>query len=1420
LVGETKVDRERKEAETQRVIQAHGAQVATELNHLLPAHRVILAQITHKVIEYASISLEKEERIRGNDRGRDGETGSNGENSAYLEAIENAEPIYTFLLDGVRGSGKTTLALSICRFLDRFAQEQLGKADLSFRSAPLKWRDDDNIHLVPKWAVDGPPEGHQTARPLDTSFGRRASVHCLPLLRPDDMDKEESIMEAVFAKMLEELRQAADTAKRSNDDKRAADANKLRGELLRKVAKGWYFSQRLGVEALMNDSLSFDEYIERRGNEASQSHDRVRLWRKYVVKYLDFFRAQMLGIFVDDTDIARHLSQDLMHSIRMFFSHERIFSVVAGNLHATRQKLLADQMAQISDAYGTLRNKESYTARFWREFERDNLEEYLAKVFPRQHRHFITLQDADLRQLLYVPPSGDGDGARLNFSEFCTHCMRPNVPEMLQVARLTCPAESYTGGQAATRGGPTGITPKQARACENYLGFWLLRNHYADTLTPRSARHINQFHRMMAPAGESDQKFEQADPLNKQRRVAVTVFTAPSNYQVVQRLTDHDSSVVDWVNAQQISSCWRGGRWLKVNELKLPQTSPTYHFILYRLDLEFAKPDHAFQNANFPTSLLPQPAGRGVWTPEPWDAPKERQALAQQLFKAQEPATEDANEPGLIGRVIMGMSWVRQELQGLARTFGNPSIPANCIYFKDLRALPDLTWRWDAEDGDTRRRYGQFPVRNVDNTFRLQQNQPQNLYFRRIVLLYGSYPLMPPVPSDEFTRGTVPLFNLELSSLQLGEKNPITEATFSSKNAESDAKKSEDAKDTKKDETALKSEGASSDSHISQNDNEQKKSQRSMPQAAWIEDGGHLLASLIRYASLGHPTSLLDLLPESHEQFDARAMAKRAKAMGLRSMNTAEPVKDGTISKECPADGDAFRLATDILRIAPRYTRILDDVRRAYSALRIMEQDANDYAYAFGGTREAAGSSERTDHTAPFQLGRNDRIRLIDIRKFRECLGLNGDITDARSTDPRYAGESFLQPGQGSDSQADGTPVRGVWETLLSVRRQEPGENGSPAKDGPTKICIRVGTDDKYGVEIYHGFLSGRPDADNSAPWIKLTPGASTAGPETSSQDDESSRSENGSGPTCDTDAGYFVSDLLERTLNPRRPDGTKGQEQPSSGSGGDPWKLNAALRASVLNTRAPEATAADGERAKTHRDDVGRFRIMRSKLLFLWGVGPCLSSLIHLEAMGAIYARVEQQVDELPDATGHPEPRSSEYKTDKWQEARIQGFANGAKSALEVLDDWHTTLATAEALVYLGALALEINLADDFENLKKSEEEDSEKSKPNPKERQPQFRPMPDFSIHTLGLRLYDKPSPDGSAKNCPEAFGGIVRDVLMRLRIGQIYAEELALKINEALPEEANGDGIKKSPKFTTRISELHKARRKQNGYSDPTP
>jgi hypothetical protein len=139
---------------------------------------------------------------------------------------------------------------------------------------------------------------------------------------------------------------------------------------------------------------------------------------------------------------------------------------------------------------------------------------------------------------------------------------------------------------------------------------------------------------------------------------------------------------------------------------------------------------------------------------------------------------------------------------------------------------------------------------------------------------------------------------------------------------------------------------------------------------------------------------------------------------------------------------------------------------------------------------------------------------------------------------------------------------------------------------------------------------------------------------------------------------------------------------------------------------------------------------------------------------------------------------------------------------------------------VYLGALALEINLADDFENLKKSEEEDSEKSKPNLKERQPQFRPMPDFSIHTLGLRLYEESVQDGSVEKRSGAFGGIVRDVLMRLRIGQIYAEELALKINEALPEEANGNGIKKNPKFTKRISELHKARKKQNGYSDPTP
>jgi hypothetical protein len=150
------------------------------------------------------------------------------------------------------------------------------------------------------------------------------------------------------------------------------------------------------VEALLNDSLNFRDYIERRAGEAVSSHERGRAWRQFVVKYLDFFDSELLGLFVDDTDVLPHHTVDLLHSIRMFCCHPRIVSVVAGNLHSMRQRLLMDSMDRLSGATRALRGQSSYTAAFWRSFERESIEEYLEKVFPRPNRHFLSIQGTTL----------------------------------------------------------------------------------------------------------------------------------------------------------------------------------------------------------------------------------------------------------------------------------------------------------------------------------------------------------------------------------------------------------------------------------------------------------------------------------------------------------------------------------------------------------------------------------------------------------------------------------------------------------------------------------------------------------------------------------------------------------------------------------------------------------------------------------------------------------------------------------------------------------------------------------------------------------------------------------------------------------------------------------------------------------------
>ena len=86
-------------------------------------------------------------------------------------------------------------------------------------------------------------------------------------------------------------------------EERVRAGRELQRRRHRDVTKSWFLSKQEGIEAILRDSHNYDKFLENRGRASGQSYRRVHDWRQFVNEYLDYFRAQMLAIFIDDTDV-------------------------------------------------------------------------------------------------------------------------------------------------------------------------------------------------------------------------------------------------------------------------------------------------------------------------------------------------------------------------------------------------------------------------------------------------------------------------------------------------------------------------------------------------------------------------------------------------------------------------------------------------------------------------------------------------------------------------------------------------------------------------------------------------------------------------------------------------------------------------------------------------------------------------------------------------------------------------------------------------------------------------------------------------------------------------------------------------------------------------------------------------------------
>jgi len=535
------------------------------------------------------------------------------------EALDyNDRPNQTYLIDGGRGAGKTFTMLTLQRAINGL----MVGGDMNEKERE-RWTGDWKDHAK---LVSAPPSGF------------RAEV--LRIIFPGEFTEGEMLMEHVFAEILNRLTHAEERYRDVNSGMRdlakQKRASELKERLLKRVAQGWYFAKRFGFDAVVRDAINYEDLVSNWSEESSRAARRIDEWRSFVRDWLEFSDADLLVILLDDSDNDEILTENILHSMRLVLDHPQIVTVVAGNLNAMRDTLLHIRMGRLAHSVGALRSGDAPSAKVWRRKVRREIEEYLEKVIPQQQRIYLT-----------VARPGATKRASANFKTIVKKTLKALVREALDDTRRAFLDAKFLCALRHEAQESDAPDYGQGRNLEAYLSWWLFGNLYAAELQPRSARNLHTFR---------DHFGEQVgDKERWQKRLPVVLYGFSSNYDLLQQLTDDDSSVIAWLRQQSLGSIWTGRRALIVNDRELPHLAYGNAFLRYRLDVGLGMPFRDNAEQMVPNELLPEPVGR--------------RNLRRFFQPRQSPR--------------------RHRRLGLARWLDHAAIPSNCLYFHDLMALPD-----------------------------------------------------------------------------------------------------------------------------------------------------------------------------------------------------------------------------------------------------------------------------------------------------------------------------------------------------------------------------------------------------------------------------------------------------------------------------------------------------------------------------------------------------------------------------------------------------------------------------------------------------------------------------------------------------------------------------------------------------------
>jgi hypothetical protein len=418
------------------------------------------------------------------------------EREAYYElkqTTDNVEaktkfrrPNQVFFVDGARGAGKTSAVLTLRLLLDALGKTMQAQIPSKVQ-ALLKDMADQIKKSIEQDVAKRVAAGEQVVvtpanltnlqtstlnfvNPHQVSGQKtRRSALVLPIIHPADLEGKQSLLEGVFAVIGKTLKEELAAREKLNDpsSQPVSEIKDLLKRLNNEVASGWYLSRDHGRDAILRDSLNYKQFLELTGDAGEQAHHRVQNWRKFIEDMLDKLGCQTLVVFLDDADNQPSITLDILQTIRVFFDHPRIITILAGNLKQIRQSVVIAEFEGLGEAMQTFRRAAPATEREWRRFARRHAEEFLEKVLPRPSRFYLTIEGS-------VPDRKNG-GTKDEYVTILGSTFDEYSAEQMELYR----ADYFEGRSLADQRYRQGLVElKDDRhyfSLERFMSWWLLR---------------------------------------------------------------------------------------------------------------------------------------------------------------------------------------------------------------------------------------------------------------------------------------------------------------------------------------------------------------------------------------------------------------------------------------------------------------------------------------------------------------------------------------------------------------------------------------------------------------------------------------------------------------------------------------------------------------------------------------------------------------------------------------------------------------------------------------------------------------------------------------------------------------------------------------------------------------------------------